>query len=96
MNRIKIVLTFTLAMAAGVAIAKLPPLNDQQKLAAEEAKQKAAHGDKVANYQLCLSQDRIAARTRAAGKGGQPVATPACQNPGPFQFVPPAPVAAKK
>ena len=96
MKRTKIAFALILAMAAGVAIAKLPPLNDQQKLAAEEAKQKAAHGDKVANYQLCLSQDRVAARTRAMGKGGQPVATPACQNPGPFLFVPPAPVAAKK
>lgn len=95
MKRIKIAFAVIFAMVAGVALAKLPPLNDQQKLAAEEAKQKAAHNDKVDAYKLCLVQDRVAARTRAIGKGGQPVATPACKDPGAFQFVPPA-MAAKK
>jgi len=95
MKQTKIAFAFILAMTAGVALAKLPPLTDQQKLAAEEAKQKAAHNDKVDAYKLCLAQDRVAARTRAMGKGGQPVATPPCKDPGAFQFVPPAPVAKK-
>ena len=96
MKPIRLALALALAMTAGAALAKLPPLSEDQKLKAEEAKQKAAHNDKVDAYKLCLSQDRVAARTRAAGKGGTPVATPACKDPGPFQFVPPAAVAAKK
>jgi hypothetical protein len=95
-------------LAAGAALAKLPPLSDEAKAKAEEAKAKAAWSDKVAAYQLCKASDRVAARTLAeAKKAGKPVgeavATPACADPGPFAYTPPegvaaasAPVAAKK
>lgn len=83
-----------LSLATGAALAKLPPLSDEAKAKAEEAKAKAAWGDKVAAYQLCKANDRVAARTLAeqkkAGKPvGEVVATPACADPGPFVYTPP-------
>jgi hypothetical protein len=88
-----------LSLAAGAALAKLPPLSDEAKAKAEEAKAKAAWGDKVAAYQLCKANDRVAARTLAeqkkAGKPvGEVVATPACADPGPFVYTPPEAAAA--
>lgn len=88
-----------LSLAAGAALAKLPPLSDEAKAKAEEAKAKAAWGDKVAAYQLCKANDRVAARTLAeqkkAGKPvGEVVATPACADPGPFVYTPPEVAAA--
>lgn len=82
------------ALAAPAALAKLPPLSDEAKAKAEEAKAKTAWSDKVAAYQLCRSMDRVAARTLAqmkqAGKPvAEPVATPACADPGPFAYTPP-------
>ena len=71
------------------AAAKLPPVTDQGKLEqAEAAKAKAAHASKVAAYQLCLVQDRVAesylAAASAAGKTVQPsMPTGACTDPGP-------------
>lgn len=67
------------------------PPQDQAKLA--EAKAKSAWMDKVAAYQLCESQDDVAATYReqlaAAGKPApQPVTTPSCNDPGPFVFEP--------
>jgi hypothetical protein len=70
----------------GAAQAKLPPLSDEAKAAAEEAKNKAAWGNKVAAYELCLAQDRIAAyyfKTKEGAKKPD-VATPPCVNPGPY------------
>jgi hypothetical protein len=83
-----------LSLAAGAALAKLPPLSEEAKAKAEEAKAKAAWSDKVAAYQLCKANDRVAARTLAeqkkAGKPvGEVVATPACADPGPFVYTPP-------
>ena len=91
-----------LSLAAGAAFAKLPPLSDEAKAKADEAKAKTAWSDKVAAYQLCKASDRVAARTLAeAKKAGKPVgevvATPACADPGPFVYTPPeaaAPAAA--
>ncbi len=84
-----------LALAAGSAMAKLPPVSDEAKAKAAEAAAKSAWGDKVAGYQLCQSQDRVAAaylaQARAAGKSVQPAATPACADPGPFSYTPPEP-----
>lgn len=84
-----------LALAAGSAIAKLPPVSDEAKAKAAEAAAKTAWGDKVAAYRLCQAQDRVAAsyleRTKAAGKPMQPVSTPPCSDPGPFSYTPPAP-----
>ena len=88
-----------LSLAAGAALAKLPPLSDEAKAKAEEAKAKAAWSDKVAAYQLCKASDRVAARTLAEQKkAGKPVGevltTPACADPGPFVYTPPEAAAA--
>ncbi len=85
-------------LAAGVAApvsAKLPPPSDEAKAKAAEAAAKSAHGSKVAAYQLCQSQDRVASDYFAAAKkSGAAVApalpTPGCVDPGPFVYTPPA------
>ncbi len=82
--------------------AKLPApvLNDEAKLKAAEAAAKTAHGNKVANFQLCKSMDKAAAHyyktAKAGGKDAKPATeTPVCADPGAFVFpVPVAPVAA--
>ncbi|MFL6714988.1 MAG: hypothetical protein ACJ8G3_01335 [Burkholderiaceae bacterium] len=58
---------------AGPVLAKLPPLSPEAQAKADETKQKTAWSDKVAAYQLCQAQDRVAAAYRKA-KGGQPKA----------------------
>jgi hypothetical protein len=77
----KIWIPVGLAMGFGVALAKLPPLDDAAKAKAAEAAAKAAWQGKVDAYQLCKSQDKVAAHyMRTAGKNGAkatPVATPA-------------------
>jgi len=77
------------------AWAKLPPPSDEAKAKAAEAAAKSAHGNKVAAYELCKSQDRVAADYFAAAKKSgtavrpaQP--TPPCADPGPFVYTPPA------
>lgn len=84
------------ALSFGAAQAKLPPPSEEAKAKAAEAKEKAAHGDKVAGYQLCKSQNRTAERyMKEHGKKG--AAPPACQDPGPFQSAAaPAAAPAKK
>ncbi len=66
---------------AGAATAKLPAPSDEAKAKAAETQAKTAHGAKVAAYQLCLSQDKVAAKfadkTRA-------VSAEPCADPGPF------------
>ena len=86
-------------VSCSVALAKLPPLSDEAKAKAAEAAAKAAWGDKVAAYQLCKSQDKVAATYAAdakkAGKEIKPsTATPPCADPGPFVYTPPAPAPA--
>lgn len=86
-------------LGCGAAFAKLPPLSDEAKAKAAEAAARTAHGNKVANYQLCQSMDRVAqayfANAKKAGKDVKPPApTPACENPGPFVYTPPAPAPA--
>lgn len=83
-----------LLLCGGIAFAKLPTpvLTDEAKAKAEEAKAKAAHGNKVEAYKLCKAMDKSAAhyyKTAAAAKKETkpPVDTPACADPGPF--VPP-------
>ncbi|WP_194712052.1 hypothetical protein [Noviherbaspirillum soli] len=80
---------------AGAAVAKLPPPSPEAQAKADEAKQKTAWSDKVAAYQLCQAQDRVAAAYRKS-KGAQtkeqpaaPAASaaptiPPCQDPGPY------------
>ncbi|MCB2020621.1 MAG: hypothetical protein KDG44_07435 [Burkholderiaceae bacterium] len=87
-------LAFAVATAAS---AKLPAPSEEAQAKAAEAATKAAWSGKVAAFQLCQSQERIAARyfaeLKQAGKEvptAQP--TPACADPGPF--VQPAPAAA--
>jgi len=77
----------------GGALAKLPPLGEEARAKAEEAKAKAAHGDKVAAYQLCKSQEKVAERYLKERKGTKP-APSTCQDPGPFQMASTAPAAA--
>jgi hypothetical protein len=87
-------LPLLLALVAGATLAKLPPLSDEAKAKAEEAKAKTAHMTKVDSYKLCVSMDKVAAdyraKARAAGKDVRPaVETPACADPGPFVYTPP-------
>lgn len=79
------------------AFAKLPApnLTPEAKAKAAEATAKTAWSGKVEAYQLCQSQDQVAAKYRAsaaaAGKQLPPApATPPCADPGPFAFAPPA------
>ena len=48
-------------LAASAAVAKLPPPSDEAKAKAAEAAAKTAHGNKVADFQLCKSMDKVAA-----------------------------------
>ncbi|UCH16496.1 MAG: hypothetical protein JSW36_12195 [Burkholderiales bacterium] len=103
-----IVLSLALALSAGVgsAAAKLPPPSDEAKAKSADAAAKAAWGGKVANFQLCKSMDRVAARyiaeAKSAGKTVTPVETQPCVDPGPYTeggaapAAPAAPAPAKK
>jgi hypothetical protein len=70
-------------------MAKLPAPSDEAKAKAAETAAKTAHGNKVADYQLCKSREKVAAHyyktAKASGKPTKaPVATPACADPGPY------------
>ena len=91
------------------AWAKLPAPSDEAKAKAAEASAKTAHAGKVDAYLLCKSQDKVAAHVQRTNKAkaGKPAATPACADPGKFEYNPnpataaatpatPAPAAAKK
>ena len=76
-------------------MAKLPALSDEAKAKAAEAAAKTAHGNKVADFQLCKSREKVAAHyyktAKASGKQTTPpVATPPCADPGPFVAAAPA------
>jgi len=95
-----VVLSLSL-LAAASALAKLPApvLTDEAKAKAAEAAAKTAHGNKVADFQLCRSMDKVAVRYQAEAKSASkelktPTATPACADPGPFVYTPTAPAAA--
>ncbi len=71
------------------AFAKLPPPSDEAQAKAAEAGAKSAWSGKVAAFQTCQSQEKVAARffaeMKQAGKEvGPAVATPPCSDPGPF------------
>lgn len=89
-----LVLTTALIVAAGTAFAKLPALSDEAKAKAAEAAAKTAHGNKVADFQLCKAMDRVAAsyaaESKKAGKAVTPTATAPCADPGAFVYSPPA------
>lgn len=92
-------LTSTLFLTlSSVAMAKLPPPTDEAKAKAAEAAAKTAWTGKVDIFQLCKSQDKVAAAyyksAKAVGKETKPAAAaPACADPGTFAYV--APEAAK-
>ena len=95
----RIVTLSLLILGTQFALAKLPAptLTDEAKAKAAEAAAKTAHGNKVADFQLCRSMDRVALRyqgdAKKAGKDAKPAtATPPCADPGAFVF--PAPAAA--
>ena len=96
----KLMTLLVLAGMSGLVAAKLPPLSDEAKAKAAEAAAKTAWSGKVEAWQLCKSQDRVAAfyykTSKAEGKPtAAPVETPACVDPGPFVYSPPgAPVVA--
>ena len=94
----KALFALILAAASATGFAKLPPLNDEAKAKAEEAKAKTAHTGKVDAYLLCKSQDKVAAHVQKTNKAqaGKPVATAPCADPGKFVYTPPeaAPAAA--
>ena len=73
------------------AQAKLPPPSPEAAAKAAEAAAKSAHAAKVDNYKLCLYQDKAAAHYRKTVKDAKPATTtPACADPGPFVYTPPA------
>lgn len=92
MNKTVIAAAFLIVFAAGAA-AKIPApqLTEEQKLKAEETKQKAAWTGKMDAYALCKSMDRVAEKyardAKAQGKEVKSAATPPCADPGPFKFV---------
>ena len=80
---------------AGAAWGKLPPLSEDAKAKAAEAAAKTAHGNKLADYKLCLAQDKVAATyiadMKKASKEVKPAtATAPCADPGRFGDSPPA------
>ncbi|MDQ3057914.1 MAG: hypothetical protein M3R45_00125 [Pseudomonadota bacterium] len=79
--------------SCALALAKLPPPSDEAKAKAAETAAKTAWSGKVDAYQMCLSQDKVAAHyhqlAKAAGKETRPAtATPPCADPGPFVYAP--------
>lgn len=91
----KLTLAALLALAAPLALAKLPAPDDAAKAKAAEAAAKTAWQGKVDAFQLCKSQDRVAAHYRkgsaadkSAGKKGAEAAS-TCADPGPFAYTAP-------
>jgi hypothetical protein len=90
----KLLIMTLLAAASATALAKLPALSDEAKAKAAEAAAKAAWTGKLEAYQLCKSQDKVAASyyktAKAAGKETKPpAAAPACADAGVFSYTPP-------
>jgi len=75
----KILVSTALIAACGLALAKLPPMDDAAKAKAAEAAAKAAWQGKVDAYEVCKVQDKIAARY--GNKGSRPpTAVPVAQS----------------
>ena len=84
----KIVLLMSALTIGALAQAKLPAPSEEAKAKAAEAAAKTAHANKVADYQLCKSRDKVAAhyyKTTGKGKPAAKEATPACADPGPYK-----------
>jgi hypothetical protein len=91
-----------LAFIASAALAKLPTPSDEAKAKAAEAAAKTAWAGKVDAYQLCLSQDKVAAHYKklpepkaakapVKGASAAPASAGACTDPGPFVYPPAVP-----
>ena len=80
-------------LTTGAVLAKLPPLNDEQKAKAEETKAKAAEAAKKDAELLTKSQDRVADRyiKEQKAKGVVVKPTPIAAAPTPPAATPPAP-----
>ena len=99
MKPIAIAVISSLLLCAAATQAKLPAPSDEAKTKAAEAAAKTAWSNKVADYQLCKSMDRVAAKydadaKKAAKATKPPTATPACADPGPVVAAAPASAAA--
>ena len=95
MKKLLILSLLTAASAASLAKLPTPVLSDEAKAKAAEAAAKTGWTGKLEAYQLCKSQDKVAASyyktAKAAGKETKPpAAAPACADPGPFAYTPPA------
>lgn len=77
----KKIIAFTFCAFTGTAaFAALPPLTPEQAEAAALTKAKAAYGDRVGAYKLCLAQNKVADQFRVSGTP----APAACTAPPPF------------
>ena len=87
MKRItQVTIVFCLSFIICFANAKLPAPTPEAKEAAALAAAKTAHGNKVADYQLCMAQDKVARTYATRPKAGEkPVEVPACKDPGKFE-----------
>lgn len=84
----------TLALSVS---AKMPAPSDEAKAKAAEAAAKSAHDGKVGAYQLCKSQDKVAAQYRnsaRADKKLKPVSVAPCADPGAYKPATAAPATA--
>jgi hypothetical protein len=87
-------------LSAGTAVmAKLPALTDEAKVKSAESAAKTTWTAKLESYQLCKSQDRVAAQvkkntvaqkeTKSATKEAKmPTTVSTCVDPGPFVYTP--------
>lgn len=83
----KVLLALSALLVAGSVLAKLPAPSEEAKAKAAEAAAKTAHGNKIADFQLCNSREKTAAhyyKTNGKGKAA-PTATPACVDPGAYK-----------
>jgi hypothetical protein len=94
MKKLAFALAVALMSGMGTAMAKLPAPSDEAKAKAAETKAKAAWGDQVVAYKLCMTQNKVVANYRKVkAKDSSPgTVIPTCQDPGPY--VPPAPAVA--
>ena len=94
----KILVSAVIIAASGLALAKLPPMDDAAKAKAAETAAKAAWEGKVDAYKTCKVQDKIAAQFASKGKTAAPAlaaasgAAPAAGGT-PVAWAPPAPCA---
>ena len=95
---IRALVTLVCAFSCSLSWSVLPPGSEAAKAQTAATAAKGAWSDKVAQFQLCRSMDRVAEKYRrdaaTAGKQLAPAAqTPACVDPGPYTA--PTPVANK-